>query len=316
MALYKFTTNRSTNTPVSGLGAGDSINKIEICWKLSGTDADEAAAMAAGRGVTWNSPADDAKIAAFQTTTGQNVDVGSLVLGAAYTPAIRITENKSGGGTQVGAWSQGEIGIGGTPQLLLYANGSHGSTTIVDSSPNAFTVTAVGNAALSTTQKQSGTASIYLDGAGDYLSIPDASAFNFGAGNFAIRVGIRPDPWAAAGAIYGQGVGGVDQGLYWHITKISGTWRLLVSASADGVNSTLGSGWEVTAMEDYTWADIALVRVGNVWTMYVNDTSVWTTTQSLTIYNSASTPHIGHLDAGSGDHRYFKGFMDNFMISV
>lgn len=67
--------------------------------------------------------------------------------------------------------------------LLLHGNGANGSTTIVDSSSYARTVTAVGNAQVSTDiASMFAGASIKVDGTGDYLTMPDAAEFNFGAG--------------------------------------------------------------------------------------------------------------------------------------
>ncbi len=64
--------------------------------------------------------------------------------------------------------------------LLLHGNGTNGSTTIVDNSPTPKTVTAVGNAQISTAQSKFGGASIAFDGSGDYASLADSSAFQLG----------------------------------------------------------------------------------------------------------------------------------------
>jgi hypothetical protein len=54
--------------------------------------------------------------------------------------------------------------------LLLHGDGANGSTTIIDSSPSPKTVTAVGNAQISTAQSKFSGSSIALDGAGDELT--------------------------------------------------------------------------------------------------------------------------------------------------
>jgi len=71
--------------------------------------------------------------------------------------------------------------------LLLHGDGANGSTTIVDSSTSPKTVTAVGNAQISTAQSKFGGASLAFDGAGDYLTIPDDSSFDFGFNDFTIE---------------------------------------------------------------------------------------------------------------------------------
>ena len=92
------------NGVISGLDTGDTINKIEIVWK-AGSET-EAQAITAGRTVTLQSPADDAKIAAFRAT-GYVQDCGALVSGTVYTVAVRVTENVASGGTAVSGWTDG-----------------------------------------------------------------------------------------------------------------------------------------------------------------------------------------------------------------
>jgi hypothetical protein len=53
--------------------------------------------------------------------------------------------------------------------LLLHMDGANGSTTFIDNSTNNLTVTAYGDAQISTTNKVFGTGSALFDGDGDYL---------------------------------------------------------------------------------------------------------------------------------------------------
>ena len=69
----------------------------------------------------------------------------------------------------------------GSVSLLLHGNGTNGSTTITDSSPTPKTVTAVGDAKISTAQSKFGGSSIAFDGSGDYLSIASNAALALGA---------------------------------------------------------------------------------------------------------------------------------------
>jgi hypothetical protein len=73
--------------------------------------------------------------------------------------------------------------------LLLHGDGANGSTTITDSSPTPKTVTAVGNAQISTTQSKFGGASIELGNNG-YATAPSGSSFSFGTGDFTIETWI------------------------------------------------------------------------------------------------------------------------------
>jgi hypothetical protein len=81
---------------------------------------------------------------------------------------------------------------GGTPAtLLLNFNGSNGSTTFTDSSANGYTVTANGDAQISTAQSKFGGSSLYLDGTGDSVEIPSAATID-GTEDFTIECWIRP----------------------------------------------------------------------------------------------------------------------------
>ena len=75
--------------------------------------------------------------------------------------------------------------------LLLHGDGANGSTTITDSSSTPKTVAAVGNAQISTAQSKFGGASIAFDGAGDYLTLPSGTAFQFGTGDFTVETWAR-----------------------------------------------------------------------------------------------------------------------------
>jgi len=76
--------------------------------------------------------------------------------------------------------------------LLLHCDGSNGSTTFTDNSPSPKTVTANGNASVSTAQSKFGGASAVFDGTGDYLSLDGSSGFAFGTGDFTIEFWLSP----------------------------------------------------------------------------------------------------------------------------
>jgi hypothetical protein len=124
--------------------------------------------------------------------------------------------------------------------LLLHGNGANGSTTIIDSSPSPKTVTAAGNAQISTAQSRFDGASIALDGSGSYLQVPRSAAFDFETGNFTIEAWCR---FGTSGDI--AIVGGVG--------PINGT--LMIRRLGDNT-LRLGRnlvGWDVTSPQ-LTWA--------------------------------------------------------------
>jgi hypothetical protein len=76
--------------------------------------------------------------------------------------------------------------------LLLGLDGADAATTTTDESPTTpHTITFNGNAQLDTAQSKFGTASLLLDGNGDYLSVPADADFEFGSGAFTIECRVR-----------------------------------------------------------------------------------------------------------------------------
>ncbi len=70
--------------------------------------------------------------------------------------------------------------------LLLLCEGSNGATSLADSSPTPKTVSAGGNAHLTTARQKFGASCLQVDGAGDWVQATDAS-FAVGAGDFCIE---------------------------------------------------------------------------------------------------------------------------------
>jgi hypothetical protein len=71
--------------------------------------------------------------------------------------------------------------------LLVGANGADASTAFVDESLIAHTLTAAGNAQIDTAQFRYGTASMLLDGTGDYVTSADIPDWDLGAAPFTIE---------------------------------------------------------------------------------------------------------------------------------
>lgn len=72
-------------------------------------------------------------------------------------------------------------------KLLLHMTGTDATTAFIDSSDSPKTVTRYGDARLDAYNKIFGLSSGYFDGAGDYLTVPYSSDFDFGTGDFTIE---------------------------------------------------------------------------------------------------------------------------------
>jgi len=91
--------------------------------------------------------------------------------------------------------------------LLLHMDGANGSTTFLDSSVPAKTVTAFGNAQISTTDPRFGTGCGLFDGSSDRISVPHSADFDFGSGDLTIEFYIRPAVIGGDRNIIGKRVG-------------------------------------------------------------------------------------------------------------
>ena len=182
--------------------------------------------------------------------------------------------------------------------LLLPMDGTNGSTTFTDSGPNALTVTAVGNAQISTTQSKYGGASGYFDGTGDYLTVASNAAIAFGTGDFTIEMWIyRTDSTFARRIIeFSDNKDNLDLN-YNGAGSISYYNGSSVIASSSGIISL------------NTWTHIALVRSSGTVKVYVNGFSVLT--QSTTPNTSSSRV----LYIGGFGNVWFNGYMDDLRIS-
>jgi hypothetical protein len=188
--------------------------------------------------------------------------------------------------------------------LLLHMDGSNGSTTFTDSSrnANALTVTANGNAQISTAQSKFGGASALFDGTGDYLSIASNPVFAF-PGDFTIEAWIYPLNLQLAG-IFGTYV------------SFEGFIVYLGSSGMIGIqtqtNYKESSGSVYTANE---WQHIALVKSEtNTYKIFRNGSEVSLTVSEGTLASSFAQRafNVGVYDT---TQYFFNGYIDDLRIT-
>lgn len=187
--------------------------------------------------------------------------------------------------------------------LLLHMNGSNNSTAFADSSSNAFTVTANGDAKITTSASKFGGASGAFDGSGDYLSIASNSVFSFGTADFTIEAWI-------------------------YLVVNSGDFFIASSSGSGGLffgyrNSTTPFGWGVgrTGVQwDYvtgstsstgSWNHVAVSRQGTSLKIFVNGVQVGSATNSVS-YNLSTT---SLTIASQGANYYVNGYLDDVRIT-
>jgi hypothetical protein len=193
--------------------------------------------------------------------------------------------------------------------LLLHFNGAHNSTTITDTSYLPKTGTVQGDAKLSIAKNKFGGSSIYFDGSGDYLTVPDHPGFDFGDEDFTIEY------WEYR---LGSGTGSVmcrvrtGQGynpwLLGH--NESGTLKLYMSVDyANWAVSSLSMG----SMIQNAWTHYAVVRQGSTVRTYQNGSQVSTASFTGTLPIGGGSLSIGRYADNSTD--YFNGYLDDVRIT-
>ena len=148
--------------------------------------------------------------------------------------------------------------------LLLHMDGTNGSTNFVDSGPNALTVTAVGNAQISTAQSKFGGASGYFDGSGDYLTTP-ANSIVLGSGDWTIEFWLYLNNSVGSNLIDQRNTGSqLAPSIYYNGSSI----RYLTL----GADRIIGSSLPLNQ-----WHHIAVVKASSQTKMYVNGTQTGST---------------------------------------
>lgn len=193
-------------------------------------------------------------------------------------------------------------------KLLLHFIGVNTSTTVIDSSDSAHVITAVANAQLKTDQYKFGTSSLYLDGAGDYISALDNADWFYDTSAFTIDMWIRCDGAPAADFIFYNQYADANNYIQFYWDSVNEGLRFVV-VSASVILANYFVEWiPVTA----TWYHIALTRYLNNMTYFVDGvTSDWTgintaITTTTSFPNLAAIIKIGET---------FKGWMCEARIS-
>jgi len=153
--------------------------------------------------------------------------------------------------------------------LLLHGDGTNGSTTITDNSPTPKTVTAVGNAQISTAQSKFGGASLAFDGNGDALSVAglsDLSQFTL------LGVVATYECWLYLNSLpsvryflfgsYGTGESG------WTV-DVDSSGNIFIARNVSGSTLTLSSAFTTSS-----WQHLAVVNNGTTIVVYRDGISV------------------------------------------
>ena len=201
--------------------------------------------------------------------------------------------------------------------MLLHGNGGSAAPFNKDSSTNAFPLTIVGDTIPSIINPyQDGYYSNYFSGSSQYLTVPDNSAFDLSSGNFTFEVWVYPTSAFTTGTEqflldqWGASNYGYEFSLITNGSSFTGI-RFAYSQTGAAVNVTTRNYTQAIPLNQ--WSHIAFVRNSGTTTAYYNGTSVGTSSDNVTIFNSTQTVHIGASPDG-GINQLFYGYLSNMRL--
>ena len=183
--------------------------------------------------------------------------------------------------------------------LLLHCDGTNGSTTFTDNASTPKTITAFGDAQVTTTNSKFGTGAMLLDGTGDYVATASASD-DF---NFETSTDFTLECWA--------NLQGVNDAYFF------GTQNRSLYFGVFGGSIVLGNGVvnPMIYVANYAayrnkWTHVALTRAGTTLRVFL-DGEVKQTVASSTFFGANSAMNVGR----EPNHSNFNGRIDEARIT-
>ena len=172
-------------------------------------------------------------------------------------------------------------------------------------------VTLYGNADTSTSQQKFGTASLALDGTGDYLTFPVNTA-DFGSGDFTIECwAYRSDSATTHNCLLSVGGPSLYGGVQFYVYNNSLDFYAQAASGGYLVSNVTGPASSISAD---TWYHVAVVRNGTAFTCYVDGVGGTSATGSGAIAASTGNAAIGTYVPDT-PNLFFAGYIDDFRIS-
>ncbi|MBS7669323.1 hypothetical protein KIH45_06170 [Croceicoccus sp. 1NDH52] len=193
-------------------------------------------------------------------------------------------------------------------KLCVEFSGANGSTSFTDQSPSGHTLTASGNAQISTADSPSWQSSaLNLDGSGDFVTIADSADWDFGTDDFTVEYYAKHDTTVVDALIAQYGTTGNDRGWGFFEGNSLEFYYSLTGSDDVGTTSTI-------IMPPPRWSHKAISRVGN--TLYLCYDGIVRATKDvtgLTMFDSNRQVAIGAN--GEGTTAFYTGRIANVRIT-
>ena len=309
----------ATLTTTQACNAGDVvILAIAVDNATAGADGDEGAVTSvtfgaenAVEGKEWaNTQA--AALAGATAAVWWKTLAGSLASSSTIT--VNFSSSASRDASALSAW---RFRFDPDQVALLHFDGADASTTITNSAPSANAFVVVGNAQLDTAQSKFGTASLLLDGTGDYITGPGITSadsdFVFGTGNFTIEMFVRLNQLPSVAAenkfLYDGTPSGVGSTVF-PLLYIATDDTLRYFVNADQITGT-------TALTTGQWYHVLLARSGTSTKLFLDGVQEGSTFSDSTNYpanaGGANRPAIGANGSSAGANS-LNGWIDEVRV--
>ena len=184
------------------------------------------------------------------------------------------------------------------PELLMHANGTHGSAVFVDESGHE--VTAYGGAQISTNRCKFGGASLHFDGSSGYLSLASSADWAFGSGDFTVDFWANFEVSPSDVSIIGP-----------HTQGLMTEWLV----GHEGANLTIRLNGPLVISQPWmplidVWYHIALTRSGTEVRLFVDGQLLGSGSSSAAIGNDRPLT----LGASVNPSLFFQGYLDEIRI--
>jgi len=204
-------------------------------------------------------------------------------------------------------------------ELLVDADGADGATAYTELSANGFAATFVGDAQLDTAEQKFGTASLLLDGAGDYMEYADDPAFVLAGEDFTIEGFVRFTSLPAVGdemTMVSQWSTSTSTDESFAISLIQDGLDYRIRFEADGVFEQGGIGG-APALGVFHW--FVAQRTGGTLSIWWNGALEFEAPVFFAdIQDSTETVKLGVLDPtdGFGNEAFVDGWIDEVRLTV
>jgi len=179
------------------------------------------------------------------------------------------------------------------------------AATLTDGSASSHTITAVGDAAVSNWAPNGGMKSVYFDGTGDYLTVPDSADWSMGSGAMTAEAWVWIESYQSHALVVGQWTSSVA--WYLGFQGTTGYLRYQFYNGSSYTDQSANNG----QVPLQTWTHIALIKTGSYSAAFVNGDMVHQNTTTVHPQDSTSVLSIG----GTSASQRFKGYISNVRVT-